>query len=146
MLLAGRRCAARSPAAAAWGGLRAYPSPRKSPIIAHYRQKSRAKFLFYKDLCVSAPPGGSGLAEPIHRVLSGRGAGPDEPPPAPPHAGEPHVSGTFGGYFVRDTCRTIGLLTTGLLLRDQAGELCPVRGIMSRRLELVHDVGGSADW
>ena len=35
---------------------------------------------------------------------------------------QPHVSGTFGGYFVRDTSRTIGLLTTGLLLRDQVGE------------------------
>lgn len=73
MLLAGRRWAARSPAAAAWGGLRAYPSPRKTPILSYYRQKSSAKFLFYKDLRVSAPPGGSGLAEPIHRALSGRG-------------------------------------------------------------------------
>ncbi len=31
------------------------------------------------------------------------------------------MSGTFGGYFARDTSRTIGLLTTGLLLRDQVG-------------------------
>ncbi len=29
------------------------------------------------------------------------------------------MSGTFGGYIVRDTSRTIDLLTTGLLLRDQ---------------------------